>query len=230
MSRGVLEGTLTEQTNMDLSHACDVKESIQAAVSWAKFQNSTIVQSLNAAIRGLAETLGSDPTGLTNLAINFLKKIQSFLRWVNEILKDVQGFILQVNRYVQLVRAVLDYIASIPERFRVFLRECLTKIVGGIYVVINSLFSTSDIASLGSFDELTTQFNSTLNSLAQTGAQFVRTVALPTQFIESLVNPSSTQDQQQAGTILNTTIGNLTTNGQSINRQTTFNRNNVRTP
>jgi hypothetical protein len=159
-----------------------------------------------------------------------LKKIQSFLRWVNEILKDVQGFILQVNRYVQLVRAVLDYIASIPERFRVFLRECLTKIVGGIYVVINSLFSTSDIASLGSFDELTTQFNSTLNSLAQTGAQFVRTVALPTQFIESLVNPSSTQDQQQAGTILNTTIGNLTTNGQSINRQTTFNRNNVRTP
>lgn len=230
MSRGILEGTLTQQTNLDLSHACDVKESITAAVTWAKLQNSTVVQGLNTVIRELAQSLGSDPTGLVNSAINFLKKINSFLRWINEILKDAQKFLNEVNRYVQLVRAIIDYIASIPERLRVFLRDCLAKVVGGIYAVISSLFSTSGIESLGDFGGLSTELNNTLQSLSATGTQFVRTVALPGQFIESLVTPSSSQDQENAGRVLTRTIDNLTTNGEAINRQTTFNRSNVKTP
>lgn len=231
MSRGVMQGTLTEKLNARLAHACDVKEPIEFAIRWARLQNSTLVQALVATIKALATSLGADPTGLVNQAINFLKKIQTFLRWIQEILQTIQDYAYVAIRYAQIARAVLDFIMSMPERLRAFLRECLSKIVAGVMSIISALFSTEGFSgAFDDFGDLVGEFNNTLTELQNTGREFAETVSLPGQFIEAIVNPSSQEAQVEAGKILSNTISSITTNGEAINNQTIFNKSNAVIP
>lgn len=223
MSRGVMAGTLTDSLNKRLSHACDVKEPIEFAVRWARVQNSTLVSGLVAAIKALAASLGSDPSGLVNQAINFLKKIQTFLRWVQSILQTVQDYAYVAIRYAQIARAIIDFVANLPERLRAFLRECLTKIVSGVFAIIQALFSTEGLGVSG-FGDLTKEFQNTFDELKRTGTEVSQTIALPGQFVEALINPSSQEAQVEANRILNTTISTITTNGEAINNQTLYNK------
>jgi hypothetical protein len=224
MSRGQMEGTLTNFLNGNLSHACDVKKPIEFAVRWANLTNSTIVQGLVTTIKGLATSLGSDASGLVSTAIHVLKKIQSFLRYVQDILQTVQDFVFVGIEYARIARAVVDYINNLPNRLQRFLRECLAKVVAGVLSVITTLFSTEGFAELGDFNigELTTEFNNTLTELNKTGSELVQTITLPSQFIEALVNPSSSENQDAAGKILDGVVGAVSNNGQSINNQTQF--------
>jgi hypothetical protein len=232
-SRGVMEGSLTDRLNKSLSHACDVKEPIEFAVRWARVQNSIIVQALVGVIKGLANSLGSDPSGLVNQAINFLKKIQTFLRWIQSILQVVQDYAYVAIRYAQIARAILDFILTLPERLRAFLRECLAKIVAGVFAVISALFSTegfSELGELGDFENLSAEFETTLGELRNTTNEIYQTVALPGQFLDALINPSTPEAQSEAGKILDTTIVRIASNGEAINNQTQFNINSTVLP
>lgn len=224
MSRGVMTGTLTDSLNKRLSHACDVKEPIEFAVRWARVQNSTLVSALVAAIKALAASLGADPTGLVNQAINFLKKIQTFLRWIQSILQTVQDYAYVAIRYAQIARAIIDFVANLPERLRTFLRECLTKIVSGVFAIIQALFSTEGLG-LNGFGDLAKEFQNTLDEFKKTGTEISETIALPGQFIEALVNPSSSEAQAEANKLLSNTINSITSNGEAINNQTLYNKN-----
>jgi hypothetical protein len=139
-------------------------------------------------------------------------------------LQTVQDFIFVGIEYARIARAVVDYINNLPNRLQRFLRECLAKVVAGVLSVITTLFSTEGFAELGDFNigELTTEFNNTLTELNKTGSEVLQTITLPSQFIEALVNPSSSENQDAAGKILDGVVGAVSNNGQSINNQTQF--------
>lgn len=226
MARGEMEGTLTNSLNQRLSHACDVKEGMDAAASWIRLQNGQIVQALVLTIKTFAASLGSDPSGLMSVPISILKKIQSYLQFIQKILREIQDWSQVLIQTAATARAVLDFINSLPSRLQQFLRECLQKVVSGIFSIISAIFSVGDVdLEFGEFGELTTEFNNTLNEFSQTGTEIAKTASLPGQFIEALVNPSSSQAQGDAEKIMNGVIGSISDNGQSINKQTQFKKN-----
>ena len=229
MSRGVMQGTLTASLNERLSHACDVKEPIEFAVRWARAQNSALVQGLVAVIKGLATSLGSDPSGLVNTAINILKKVQTFLRWIQSILQTIQDYAYVAIRYAQIARAILDFVNGLPSRLQKFLKECLSKIVSGVFSVISALFSTEGLG-LSGFDDLSKEFQNTITEFQRTGKEISETIALPGQFVEALINPSSPDAQRAAGQLLDTTISSIKSNGEAINTQTQFNKKDIALP
>jgi hypothetical protein len=229
MSRGVLQGTLTGTLNTRLSHACDVKGPIEFAVKWARLQNSTIMQALTATLKALTTSKGSDPSGLIKLSIDVLKKIQTFLKWIQRILQDVQDWVYVGIEYARVARAVLDYINNLPNRLRQFIRNCLSNVVGGIMSVVNALFSTSGLGDTG-FSELSKEFDNTLKELKTTFKEVGETVALPGQFIEALVNPSSSADQAKAEKTMLGFIDSNTKNAENIHSQTVFSKSNYASP
>lgn len=230
IGRGVMEGTLTNTLNSKLAHACDVKEPIEFAIRWARIQNGQLVQGLIAVIKGLSASLGSDPTGLISTATNILKKIQTYLRWIQSILQEIQDYAYVAIRYAQIARAVLDFIMSLPERLRAFLRQCLTKIVSGIMAIINALFSTEEFKTLSDFQDLSKEFNNTITEINRTGKELAETFALPGQFISAIVNPSSPADQANAEKMLMGIIDSTTKNGEAINNQTQYNKTSTAIP
>lgn len=230
IGRGVMEGTLTNTLNSKLAHACDVKEPIEFAIRWARVQNGQLIQGLIAVIKSITMSLGSDPTGLISTATNVLKKIQTYLRWIQSILQDIQDYAYVAIKYAKIARAILDFITTLPERLRVFLRQCLAKIVSGVMAIINALFSTDEFKSVGDFKELATEFNNTLTEINKTGKELAETFALPGQFISAIVNPSSSTDQAAAEKMLTGLIDSTAKNGEAINNQTQYNRNSTVIP
>jgi len=228
MSRGVLKGTLTNTLNSRLEHACDVKAPIEFAVRWARLQNSTLMQTLTTALKAITESKSMDPSGLIKMAIDVLKKIQTFLKWIQSILQTIQDYAYVLIEYARIARAIADYITSLPNRLRQFLRECLSKVVGGIMAVINALFSTSGMSD--GFKDLKDEFSNTVDELKRTASEVNQTIALPGQFIEALVNPSSAADQAKAETLMLDFIDSNTKNSENIHNQTVYNKTSYSSP
>jgi hypothetical protein len=229
MSRGVMEGTLTGALNKRLSHACDVKEPVKAAITWARLQNSTLMQALTATLKGLTASKGADPTGLIKLALDTLKKIQTFLKWIQSLLQTIQDYAYIVIEYAKIARAVLDYINSLPNRLREFIRACLSQVASGIMAVVSALFSTSGLGDTG-FGELKSEFDNTLGELTKTFSEVGETLSLPGQFVEALVNPSSAQAQSAAEKEMSSFIQSNTSNAELIHNQTVYNKTNFSSP
>lgn len=221
MSRGVLEGTLTNVLNQNLSHACDVKGPIKTAIDWANATNAVTMKALNDTIKSLATSLGQDGSGLISIAINTLKKIRTFLQWIQSILRDVQKWSNTVRNYITVVRAVIDYINNLPNRLQKFLSECLTKVTAGIMVFIGSLFSVSGIEDFG-LQSLFTEVGNLTTELGKTASSVLQTAVIPGQFIEALVNPATDAQQEKTKNVLDGFIGYVADNGQAINNQTRF--------
>lgn len=220
MARGNLQGTLTERLNKNLTHACDVKTGIEGSAAWARLQNGQLIKTVVGTIKGLAASLGMDGSGLISIATNKLKMIQTYLRWIQSILKEVQDWSNTIIKYARIAKAVLDYINKIPDRLRQFLRECLAKVVSGISSIINSIFSTEG-TDFG-FGDLAKEFNNTVTELGKTTTEVIKTASIPGQFIQTLVNPSSVQDQSEAQKILDGVVTSISSNGKAINNQTQF--------
>ena len=217
MSRGVLKGTLTEQLNNSLASSCDINEQVKAGIAWARLKNTTIMVAITSALKALTKTKGGDPTGLVKMAIDTLKKIASFLRYIQGILQQVQDWVFVGIEYARMARAVFDYVMSLPARLQAFLRNCLEKVISGIIAVVSELFSTSGL-DFG-ISELTTQFSTTVGELRNTAREFGETVALPGQFIEAIVNPSSLEDQAKADQLLTGFIDSNNQNAEKIHTE-----------
>jgi hypothetical protein len=186
------------------------------------------MQTLTTALKAITESKSMDPSGLIKMAIDVLKKIQVFLKWIQGILQTVQDYAYVLIEYARIARAIVDYIASLPNRLRQFLRECLSKVVGGVMAVINALFSTSGVSS--DFGDLKTEFSNTVEELNKTAREVGETIALPGQFIEALVNPSSAADQAKAEKEMLTFIDSNTKNSENIHNQTVYNKTSYSSP
>lgn len=96
--------------------------------------------------------------------------------------------------------------------------------MSGVFAIIKALFSTEGLGVSG-FDGLAKEFENTLNEFKKTGTEISETIALPGQFVEALVNPSSQEAQTQANKLLSNTINSITSNGEAINNQTLYSKN-----
>jgi hypothetical protein len=220
MSRGNLEGTLTDRLNKDLAHACDVKSAIEASAAWSRLQNGQLIKTLVLAIKSFTAGLGADPSGIISTSISILQKIRSFLTWIQNLLREINDWAQVLIKAAAIVRAVIDYITNLPARLVAFLRECLAKVVSGISAIIKSIFSTSDI-DFG-LDELSTEFGKTFDELSRTGNALVSTMTLPAQILDSALNPPNAEAKESASEVISGVIGSVAYNGEYINKQTQF--------
>lgn len=135
LARGQVANTAISQANANLAHVCDIPASIKFEIAKLTIQVSGLINALRTAIEGLwAGTVSSPFADEIRNAIKTIKakikQIQKFIRDQLEPLKDIQAFI-------QSLRDLIEYIATLPARIAAFLKQCLSEATKGISDAIN---------------------------------------------------------------------------------------------
>ena len=213
-SRGEYEGTLVAQTNKEVVHVCDIATQLKQSIIWERLKHSQFVTAIRKAIEALMKALGNSPDSISQKVIDAAK-------WLRRQLKDIQDKIKELNDYLQItvevakqLRAIVDWILSLPARLQAALSNCLTAFLSGIGSLL------SDVLTLPSASgpDISSALNEVKSAVVQTGAivtTATETLAVPAQIASLIVTPSSTTDVAKIQTAVDSYITQQTETNQS---------------
>ena len=234
MARGVMEGTLVNATNQQLSAVCDIGGQVNWVVEHITGFFGLVVKAIRAGIRAALAALGFEPSGLAAKIIQIAKSINSIATKILRTIEKITDGIATLLRVAREIRALIEYILSLPDKFLKFLRDCLQKAIGQIAAGIASILADPDgvteYEGFGDFSAL----NSELTQLRKTSTEIFSNISqiatAPAQLAEAFLNPASIQDIESAGKSFNEFIGVVKTEGQTQNNNLTYNSQKVLTP
>ena len=135
---GIVEGTIVDNLNSQISHVCDFSLDIQKNIGLKKYVKA-ISRFIRDGIRAVKLALGfGEPTGLIFTVIEKLKAAAAFVRYVQkEYIQPVLDFQKYVLDVVVKIKKLIQWILSLPAKIFAMLKGCLTR----LYKTIASLFS-----------------------------------------------------------------------------------------
>ena len=135
---GRVEGTIIDATNKKRAHVCDFISEMQKNIALKKYTKA-IGRFIREAIQKIMKLLGlSDRTGKFSYIINKLKAFAAELRRINkEIIQPIIDFEKYVLAYITKLRALIQWILSLPAALLKLLADCLARLLK----LIKSIFS-----------------------------------------------------------------------------------------
>lgn len=207
ISRGVMTDTLIDRTNNQLAHVCDFVSEMQKNMKLREYMR-TVAQAIRDGIRKLLLALGiGDATGKATWAINLMRAIKRELDWFNKtILKPIQDFEKYVLAYIVKMRAIIQWIMSLPARFMAMLQDCLSrilKLIGAIFTdTIGGFQEGMSLNADGEFTELINTAKDVANSandvLNSTLNVATMAIAIPVSATAGLLQPVSQSELDSA--------------------------------
>jgi hypothetical protein len=211
LSRGVVQGTTVDVTNKNQVHVCDFVLDLKKSIGLKKFIKA-IAKSIREGIRSIMRMLGlTDATGEYSKTIALLKKIAEEIRYIQkeyiQPIIDFQKFVLAV---LVKIRALIQWILSLPAKLLQLLQECLKKLIEALASVFkDALKEAAKEVPLGSggSDEL---FKASLDVLEAStdlleasGEAIALTAAIATSATAGLLVPVSLDDIANADKVIN---------------------------
>jgi hypothetical protein len=195
VSRGVMEGTLTNVLNQDRKHVCDISPEVKKATNYIRGQFGVVIETLRKAIRAILKALGFEPSGEVSKLVQLAKAIAREIKYVTSIITEVRLMTTELLEIAKQIRAMIDYILSLPEKARKFLSGCLSSFFAALSSGVADLFAAPAIGvSSGDFSSLTQAFNEVTNASKQLLSEVAQTLTLPLQAVETLLTPASSLD------------------------------------
>ena len=135
---GIVEGTIVDNLNSQISHVCDFSLDIQKNIGLKKYVKA-ISRFIRDGIRAVKLALGfEEPSGLIFTVIEKLKAAAAFIRYVQkEYIQPVLDFQKYVLDVVVKIKKLIQWILSLPAKIFAMLKGCLTR----LYKTIASIFS-----------------------------------------------------------------------------------------
>jgi len=135
---GIVEGTIVDNLNSQISHVCDFSLDIQKNIGLKKYIKA-ISRFIRDGIRAVKLALGfGEPSGLIFTVIEKLKAAAAFIRYVQkEYIQPVLDFQKYVLDVVVKIKKLIQWILSLPAKIFAMLKDCLTR----LYKTIASIFS-----------------------------------------------------------------------------------------
>ena len=135
-TRGDVSGSIYA-TNSQLIHSCDFSLSITKNMVLRKYIRA-IAKWIREGIRKMQLLMTStDSSGVFSELINSLRAIAEFVRYVNdEYIQPIIEFEKYVIAVIVKIRAIIQWLLSLPAKLLALLKECLTKLL----VALGSVF------------------------------------------------------------------------------------------
>jgi hypothetical protein len=143
-ARGIIAGTSIDATNNSLVHSCDFVNDLKKSLGLKKFLKA-IAKWIREGVRTIMRVLGlSDPSGTFSELINMLKSVAEFIRYIQkEYIEPLIEFAKYVLVVLVKIRALIQWILSLPAKLLSLLRECLTKLLTALVGVFVDDFSST---------------------------------------------------------------------------------------
>ena len=198
ITRGDVANTAYTVTNSNLAATCHIASEVTLLMNKAKIELRQFIVPIREAIVNAMQGSGALSPAIEGLKQTF-EYIADKLRMINRLLNDIIEPITKVIKAVAEIRAIIDYIMSLPERLRVYLEKCLNDLYAaltkGAFDIISGAISTAT-----DFDSSFLPTNEVLSVFSETQRllQNATTIAsAPAQIANALLNPSNLTDDQK---------------------------------
>jgi len=222
ISRGVMQGTLVNVLNQDRKHVCDITPEVTKAVNYVKGQFGIVIKALRDAIRALLLALGFEPSGEISKLVQLAKAIAREIKYVTDVVKEMNELIGELVRIATYLRAMIDYILSLPEKAKKFLAECLQRFTEALAKGFADLLTPPELGSLtegGDFKEITDAVKDIQSAANDLTNELQNTVTGLGNVGAALINPASASNIAAAGADFDQYISSITPSKESIEQQ-----------
>ena len=196
--REVIAGTGVDRTNQELVHVCDITLETNRFVSGIKREFGLVLAALKELIAKALQAMGfGDPSGLITKFVELAKDIASQIKKVTDFLKEVNETIAGYLKIVRQIRAMIDYILSLPEKLLAEFQQCLSNLYKSLLAGITASFT--DFGG-GSTDlkELQDAVSSIGTEIAAVATQAAVLASAPQQLAAAIVTPTSAAEVDAA--------------------------------
>lgn len=196
IAREIIAATGIELSNNDRAHACDFAIYVRRSMAAAKFYTSQVAVAIREGIKKLLQGLGSSPStgGFASTIRSLAQYVKRLTKWINDINAMVDVFIT----YVRKIRAVIEYILSLPAqllaRFKSCLSEAYAELAAGFMAIASDFTLTSESGGLSDAATAAKELFTATKELAVASA---KVVAAPAAIIGAVSNPSSLTPEEQ---------------------------------
>ena len=226
---GRVDGTIIYETNKKRAHVCDFISEMQKNISLKKYTKA-IGRFIREAIQKIMKLLGlSDRTGKFSYIINKLKAFAAELRRINkEIIQPIIDFEKYVLAYITKLRALIQWILSLPAALLKLLADCLARLLKLIKSIFSDIISeaTKDLGDgKDGFSDLIAAAKDAAKATGETISKVteaaVLAVQIPVAATAGILVPVSQSELDAANTTIqkytseNPTVSDLTNAGQN---------------
>jgi len=196
--REVIVGTGVDRTNQELIHVCDITIETKRFVSGIKREFGLVLAALKELIAKALQAMGfGDPSGLITKFVELAKDIASQIKKVTDFLKEVNETIAEYLKIVRQIRAMIDYILSLPARLLAEFQQCLSNLYKSLLAGITASFTDFDVGGtdLKQLKDAVSSIGTEITAVATQAAVLAST---PQQLAAAIVTPTSAAEVDAA--------------------------------
>ena len=225
-SRGEQEGTHATRSNRQLAKTCDVSVETQAKMGQLSVAFGTVLKYLRTAIRAIIAKFGGQPSPIIANIRNIIQKITAFVREITDFYEEeIKPLIEDALRIARYLRALFDYIASLPDRLANLVRACLQQFVSSVANEIAKAVAETPFSGPGITSEFTgiiEDANDFVDAAGDAVDAAAAVIAFPAEVIETLVNPAAAEDVTKAGTDIDAITARFVPSAEATKESVTF--------
>lgn len=193
-ARGVVEGTVISLANLNRIHVCDIREDMLRVAALARVKFGAAMKAFREAVKKLIQALGLTPSGSASQLVETAKYYLRKLKELNEYLSEIKDWANVLVEFAKKIRAVIDWILSLPSKLLELLRGCLSSLLAALKAGFSELFITSSSTGTGDYQELINTTNDIINEAKTAVGNVTEIAATPARIAEALTTPASAAD------------------------------------
>jgi hypothetical protein len=202
----LLEQTTIHKANQNRQHVCDVAGLMKRNAALERLKFTEFVTKIRDAIKLLLKSLGLTPSGETVYWIEQAKILARELSNIAKSISELADLATVIVDFAKRVRAMIDYINSLPLKLYALLKQCLSELVASLTSGLSDLFS---LGGTTDFSEAIAAFNDVKTAAGEIYTAGLKVVAAPVAVIQALTTPGSSTDIAAAGETLNTYLSSV---------------------
>jgi hypothetical protein len=231
-ARGKVEDTGLNISNNSQSHVCDISSELQKDVAIARAAYGQIMAAIRKAIRAFIASLGLDPSGEVSKLVSLAKALLRELKYIQDIIEEIVELKNIMIEYARRVRAMIDYILSLPAKLLALLQDCLSNFLSSIGSALTDLIGIPGLEGIQS-DQDFTELLDTLSEIGDTTKNIIRdsidVITVPAQLVVAIATPASAAEVAAVSETVSSFIATNSPTTDSV-VATTYSSNNAKLP
>jgi hypothetical protein len=197
IAQGEVANTSLDYTNSMIKHACDITLFVNQAVSAAKVFVGQIITIIRKGINAILNALDISPGN--SAIMSFLKDLKEKLKAINKFLNDVILEIANLAKAIAEIKAVIEYILSLPARFLAMFKDCLNRLyaqlAAGVFQIASD--AQAELGIGGDDTSVLDEFRSVVTETQKVTQAAITIASAPAAIIDSLYKPSGMTPAEQ---------------------------------
>jgi hypothetical protein len=209
LAREIVRFTAIDTSNRSRAHVCDISYEVDQTVAAIKTLFGPVFDVIRKLINAAIGATCYDPTGFSKTIVDIVRKVTAFIKEFTRVVKEIQKTVSSWLEVARKVKAMIDYILSLPAKAAAFFTDCVRKFTAILQKGLKDLFSDLagdvDTGGLGEVISAVQDGADAVQDLANSGARLIATVQ-PATLAAVILAPTSQSEVDAAGVAINKLI------------------------